>query len=101
MCITPNMVFGPSDISQYFDTIPTGFHLKEYTIRELHILFKQIGFKNYILYAGGKGKYVRFPLKLALLIERILGKLPYGIRKSISRSILFKAILGINLVGIK
>ena len=31
ICLTPNRVNGPHDISQYFDSVATGFHLKEYT----------------------------------------------------------------------
>ena len=32
ICSTPNRIFGPNDISAYFDKVATGFHLKEYTV---------------------------------------------------------------------
>ena len=35
ICITPNRLSGPHDISKYFDTMASGFHLKEYTVSEL------------------------------------------------------------------
>lgn len=33
LCITPNRLTSPHDISLYFDKVATGFHLKEYTHR--------------------------------------------------------------------
>src|SRR6185503_12322595 len=30
ICITPNRLSGPHDVSQYFEDVATGFHLKEY-----------------------------------------------------------------------
>ena len=35
LCITPNRLSGPQDVSRDFDMVATGFHLKEYTISEL------------------------------------------------------------------
>ena len=35
ICVTPNRLKGPHDVSKYFDTVATGFHLKEYTVSEL------------------------------------------------------------------
>ena len=41
ICFTPNRLLGPSDISQYFeDEVASGFHLREYSNRELRDLFK-------------------------------------------------------------
>ena len=34
VCVTPNRLGGPYDISRYFDTVATGLHLKEYTVTE-------------------------------------------------------------------
>lgn len=36
ICITPNRLSGPHDVSQYFDSIATGFHPKEYTTVEMN-----------------------------------------------------------------
>lgn len=40
VCVTPNRLSGPHDVSGYFDKVATGFHLKEYTHRDLSDLFK-------------------------------------------------------------
>ena len=45
-CITPNRAYGPHDVSKFFDSVATGFHLKEYTIGELNRLLKQAGFSK-------------------------------------------------------
>jgi len=46
ICITPHRFMGPHDISKHFDTIATGFHLKEYINIELYSLFKSVGFRK-------------------------------------------------------
>ncbi|HEY9597222.1 MAG TPA: class I SAM-dependent methyltransferase, partial [Cyanophyceae cyanobacterium] len=46
LCITPNRLSGPHDISKYFDETATGFHLKEYTVTELYELFRAVGFSK-------------------------------------------------------
>ena len=101
ICITPNRISGPHDISKYFDDVATGFHLKEYTIEELSNLFREVGFTKVILYAGGKGIYIRFPLQLGLISEKILSKMPCKLRKTVTNFLPIKAILGINLIGLK
>ncbi len=35
VCLTANRLSGPHDISMYFDPEATGFHLREYTTRDL------------------------------------------------------------------
>ncbi len=101
ICITPNRYCGPSDISKYFDNIATGLHLKEYTLGELSNLFKEVGFSRVMLYAGGRGSYIRFPLQLGRLCEIILSKFPLKIAKTIACCFPLKAILGINIIGVK
>lgn len=46
LCVTPNRLWGPHDISQYFDDRPTGFHLREYTHSDLARLFRRAGFER-------------------------------------------------------
>jgi len=64
ICVTPNRLSGPHDISKYFDVTATRFHLKEYTNTELSDLFKEAGFLKVRAYVGAMGIYVRFPLFL-------------------------------------
>ena len=99
VCITPNRLAGPHDVSQHFDAEATGLHLKEYTIAELVDLFREVGFRRFHLYAGGKGWYVRFPLGIALFKEWQVARLPA--RRALGRFLPVRAMLGVNLVGFK
>jgi SAM-dependent methyltransferase len=101
VCVTPNRLSGPHDISFYFDDIATGFHLKEYTATELVQLFRSVGFGKISFYAGGRGAYIRFPLFLVSLIEKILARLGVRVRKKIARTFVMRAVLGITIVAQK
>jgi SAM-dependent methyltransferase len=101
ICITPNRLNGPHDISRFFDEVATGFHLKEYTTLELSGLFRKVGFSQVRVYIGAKGKYIRLPTFPIVLYETLLDKLPYTLRKTIVRILPFRLLLGIRLVGIK
>ncbi len=68
ICITPNRLTGPHDVSEYFDDVATGLHLREYTNRELEALFTDVGFsktKSLIKSQGYKLPFLTpvFPLK--------------------------------------
>lgn len=101
ICITPNRLCGPHDVSQYFDEVATGFHLKEYTITELSELFYQIGFRKLEAYIGGKGFYLKFPLSLLKQLETWLTQLPNQTQKKISKTLPLRALLGVILVAQK
>lgn len=101
LCITPNRLNGPHDISKYFDTVATGFHIKEYTITELNILFKKVGFSKVMMYLGTKGKYIRAPIFPAVLCEYLLERLPIKLRHILANTKPIKALLNIRLIGIK
>ncbi len=81
LCLTPNRLSGPHDISMYFDEVATGFHLREYTNIELVDLFKRAGFLDIVVYVGFKGYYVACPLFLVEFLEEILVRLPHSLRK--------------------
>ncbi len=104
ICITPNRLSGPHDISRYFDEIATGFHLKEYTVTELYSLFRQSGFSQ-VSWVKSKGKInLTIPLNWVTIgwlkvIEGLLSRLPYVWRKKIaSTPMLFR---GMTIVGVK
>lgn len=100
ICITPNRLTGPHDISKYFDEFATGFHMKEYTTRELSDLFKKVGFSQVSAYVGAKGNYVCFPISLVALCELFLDKLRYAIRKVFAINLQLP-LPDIRLVGVK
>jgi SAM-dependent methyltransferase len=101
ICITPNRLSGPHDISKYFDEVATGFHLKEYTTLELRSLLQQVGFSQVKVYIGAAGKYLNIPAFLATWCEQLLNKLPFAVRKPIGRSLLLRLLLGIRLIAMK
>lgn len=101
ICITPNRLCGPHDISKYFDEEATGFHLQEYTQAELSKLFYQVGFSKLKAYIGGKGIYLRFPLLPIKIVENILNQMPFKLRNKLGNFLPIRALLGVILVGQK
>jgi SAM-dependent methyltransferase len=101
LCITPNKLSGPHDISGVFDSVATGLHLREYTVTELRRLFRRAGFSKVVMVIGGAGRYVRCPVLPALFCERVLQLLPPRLRKAIARRSWVRGLIGVRLVGIK
>ncbi len=101
ICITPNRLTGPHDISKYFDKVSTGFHLKEYMVTELCNLFRKVGFSKISSYIGAKGIYIKFPLFLIKLCEKLLIVLPFSLRRRVANTLPFRMLLSINIVGEK
>jgi len=99
VCITPNRLSGPHDVSQYFDRTATGFHMKEYTNRELSRLLRQVGFSKVTAYAGLKGRSCAVPLWVVTSCETLLGILPWCIRRWLASHHPLRALLGIRLVA--
>ena len=83
ICMTPNRVYGPHDVSRGFDEVATGFHLREFTGREIRTLFLDAGFRKVEFYVGGRGHYLRMPTAMALLSESIFERVPKAIRTRI------------------
>jgi len=101
VCITPNRLSGPHDISAAFDLVATGFHLKEYTVGELSRLFKQVGFSDVSFYVAIKNVAVRVPMFMILGLEGFLNMLPSKLRVKLARGRLISRLLSITLVGRK
>jgi len=101
ICITPNRLTGPHDISKYFDTIATGFHLKEYTARELKDLFKMIGFRKTCFSIGLRGHYIRVYPFILIMFENLISMIPDKLRRVVLSSTPIKFLLNIQLIGIK
>lgn len=102
VCITPNRLAGPHDISKYFnDEIATGFHLKEYTHTELSSLLSSVGFSKIDAYIGGKGIYTSFPSFPIKVCETLLSRIPFSARRNIANQLSISALLGVILVAQK
>jgi len=101
ICITPNRINGPADISRYFDDTATGMHLREYSYKELGRLFTEVGFTNVCGYVRAKGMNLQLPIKLLSIIETLLETMPKSIRHRLADWYPFRMFLGINLIGTK
>jgi SAM-dependent methyltransferase len=100
-CVTPSRLNGPHDVSKYFDTVARGFHLKEYTVRELEQLFRSVGFKRIQTYATIRGHSVRLPLGLVKLIEAGLERLPASWRRKLGRKPLISHVVSAGVLATK
>lgn len=100
VCVTPNRLNGPHDVSKYFDYEACCFHLKEYTTVELRKLFESVGFRRTVPYVRVLGRFFAVPGYLPALAEGLLGRLPVRIRTALARRAPLRWLLGIHLVGI-
>lgn len=101
VCVTPNALCGPWDISRGFDRVPTGFHLKEYRVHELAGLYRRAGFRRIRIIAGAVGWYLALPLWPSLLLDRLAGMAPYRLRGAIARIFGPLGLKYIRMVGRK
>jgi SAM-dependent methyltransferase len=101
VCITPNRLYGPSDISAYFDDEARGFHLREYTLKELRRIFAQAGFPRMHAYVGARGVFLRCPCFVLSALETLLETLPVRLRRRLAGIKPLRALLGLRIVGIK
>lgn len=103
ICVTPNRLNGPHDISRNFDKTPTGFHLKEYTNKELMSLFKKAGFKKFDVMVAAKGIvfFKKFPVWIIKTVESVLEFLPYSIRNHLANFYPTALLIGVKIVAKK
>lgn len=103
ICSTPNKLSGPHDISKHFDSVATGFHLKEYTKRELKTLFKSAGFSRVQIFFSAKK--IIFPALLPIfpfiMLENILTRVPNLIRQKISQLMIIRQLLDLTIIAKK
>lgn len=104
VCITPNRLSGPHDISWHFDSVATGLHLKEYTVTELYDLFCAVKFSKISYYKSYKTHHISIPLSRATQvffkgIEALVSLFPYPLRRDIAGlPLLFR---GMTIIGTK
>jgi SAM-dependent methyltransferase len=102
LCVTPNRLTGPHDISRYFDRVATGFHLKEYTMAELSRLFQQVGLTPLGAYLGARGRHLYVGAAAALRCEQMVAVTPVALRQHKLLNLPLRFLLGnIRLVGRK
>lgn len=101
VCVTPNRLMGPHDISKFFSHQALGFHLQEYTATELLALFKAIGFRHTDVYVAIKNRYVRMPNAMVRLSEYLLSRCSVAQRRKLSHYPPFRWLATICAVGRK
>jgi len=101
MCVTPNRINGPWDISRYFADVANGVHLKEYTNGELATMFHAAGFSRVRSFVRAKGLNLMLPVGLMRGLEGALQVLPNPMRRRLTSLYPFKLLLGVYLLGWK
>lgn len=101
VCVTPNRLYGPRDVSGYFDDRATGLHLHEYSAREVRALFAAQGFTRMRFYCGARGWFVPCPYWLLAGVETLLEWLPGALRKRIADTPPMRALLGLRFAATK
>lgn len=101
LCLTPNRVSGPHDISKYFDESATGFHLREYSSGELHSLFRRAGFNRIRSLIGAKGFYLDCPVSIATALERVCELIPRRALRYIPGWFIIRPLLGVQMRAVK
>jgi ubiquinone/menaquinone biosynthesis C-methylase UbiE len=98
LCVVPQRLNGPWDISRNFDQIPQGFHLKEYSACELEGVFKQVGFSKADIVLHVLGKFYAIPKPIIWIYESLFAIMPYSIRRPLAGRFLFD---NVRIIGRK
>ena len=101
MCVTPNRLTGPHDISGYFGYTPAGFHLREYDYRSLRNMFREAGFRRVVALLTMKGRSFRAAIAAVAPAEAVIERLPQAARARLGRARLVHALAGATVIGIK
>lgn len=102
ICITPNRLYGPHDVSRYFDQVATGLHLREYSVTEVINMFKRSGFSDTLIYSfTPRIPRFRVPRLAVMTVEKTLDALPAGMRRGLAFSAGVRWIMRSRVVGIK
>ncbi|MHB1323017.1 MAG: class I SAM-dependent methyltransferase [Coriobacteriia bacterium] len=101
VCITPNRLTGPHDISRRFDDQARGLHLKEYTVAELDALLREAGFTAVHAYTGTRGVFVRLPARTVSAVERLVEAMPPGLRRAFRDSALALPLLQARVAAVR
>ena len=98
ICITPNRLSGPWDISRHFDEAATGFHLHEYTLTELATTFRKIGFRQVRVFVSYGGHHLSSQLPIAPFrwLERGLERMPSRLCRKLAQGLVAVKVIAIK-----
>ncbi len=96
LCVTPNRLAGPHDVSGAFSDSPQGFHLREYTATELGQALRAAGFARVRIFLSVGGRHLTPPLPLALItpIELALERIPRARRRRLAHLLAAVKVIG-------
>jgi SAM-dependent methyltransferase len=98
ICVTPNRLSGPWDVSRCFDDTPTGLHLREYSLGELAEVFRVAGFarvKAFVSYHGRRLSPL-LPVAPFAWLEWILGKMPRAFGRRLAYGLTAVKVIGLK-----
>ncbi|HWQ03481.1 MAG TPA: class I SAM-dependent methyltransferase, partial [Candidatus Nitrosotenuis sp.] len=98
VCLTPDRLTGPHDVSYGFDAEPTGFHLKEYTAAELADLFRSVGFRDVKACLAIASRYFMMSVAAYRFWESLVAILPAGIRSAKRHMLPMRLFLDLRMV---
>ena len=101
LCLTPNRLNGPHDVSKFFETEPRGLHLKEYSREELGRLFLEAGFSDCHFFVSLSQRRIQIPGFAVTAVESLLGALPRRSQRLVGRNLPIRPLLGAAVAGIK
>jgi SAM-dependent methyltransferase len=101
LCVTPNALTGPWDISRMFSTFPTGLHLREYSNRQLLALLREAGFVDVRAVVPGRSVAHQLPARLFTTPERALSRLHPQVRRAFLRGPWRKPLNSVRLLAAK
>lgn len=90
VCVTPNRLLGPHDVSKYFTPVATGLHLREYSHRELVDGFRDAGFRRVEILREIGQPATEIATRRQLRLERLVAAIPRSIRLALLSSPLWK-----------
>jgi SAM-dependent methyltransferase len=98
ICVTPNRLSGPHDISRHFADSPEGFHLREYTSHELSVALRAAGFSKVKIFLSYQGRHLTplMPIGLARPFEAALGCLPRSVRFRLATALASLKVVGVR-----
>jgi SAM-dependent methyltransferase len=99
VCLTPNRLTGPHDISRYFSDTAEGFHLKEYSATELLELFQKAGFDRVQIFVRLKGRYFALPAAVVRWLERRLERAGGSERRGMGQHFPYRLLSTICVVA--
>jgi len=105
VCVTPNRLLGPHDVSKNIDRTATGLHLREYTFSELADLLADAGFGRIRALRGIATRPTDLPMWPYRLAEILFASMPSGFRSALLGLVggpePFRALEQVVVMGVK